>query len=412
MARERDDCFINSQFHSPEGGVLTVKEDNGLKGSKKKYILECSVCSKDGELWPYGSIQTTKSGLLKGNISCNCSSGTTNWKEFQNKLRVERECTIKKIKFLGWSGKYKGWVTYLKLYNPDTGNTWESTTLDSLINRGTYDPSLRVANAHKYIKEKWSDENQIKSFIEGGYHKDTEFWRSNKTTKSGRHGYWFYSCPQCSDDEYVKKGLCTGIFEILDSSAKIGQKSCRCSPRYRWTEGQMKLKVSEVAVERGWKILSVEKRVLKGKKQPFTVRYVCDKGHEEEKLISNFFKDVGCPRCKRCGFNKNLQGFFYIVEWFGKGKSYIKFGITNRRVEVRIQEQAEKSKLQYKILTYFKGHGENVYNVESRLKNELNTKACPRSWLQDGYTETVNNTEENLMYIKNACVHLEEVEYV
>ena len=67
------DDFVNSKFTTPKGGVLIVKDDNGLKGNKKRYILECSVCSKDKKLWPYGSIYSSKSSILKGNIPCGCS---------------------------------------------------------------------------------------------------------------------------------------------------------------------------------------------------------------------------------------------------------------------------------------------------------------------------------------------------
>jgi hypothetical protein len=42
------------------------------KGNKRKFILVCDVCSKDEELWPYGSIRQSKSSLLGGSLSCGC----------------------------------------------------------------------------------------------------------------------------------------------------------------------------------------------------------------------------------------------------------------------------------------------------------------------------------------------------
>lgn len=59
------DNFIGRTFTTPQGGVLTVVDDNKLKCKSKRYICTCSICSKDEELWPLGSI-TSVSGRLNG----------------------------------------------------------------------------------------------------------------------------------------------------------------------------------------------------------------------------------------------------------------------------------------------------------------------------------------------------------
>ena len=43
--KSKEDDFIGTTFPTPKGGVLTVLYDNGLKKNKKKYILNCSICT-------------------------------------------------------------------------------------------------------------------------------------------------------------------------------------------------------------------------------------------------------------------------------------------------------------------------------------------------------------------------------
>ena len=58
--------------------------ENGVSGSKLKvtgvcnynYILECSICSLDTELWPNGSIVATKELILNNKSPCGCTPYT------------------------------------------------------------------------------------------------------------------------------------------------------------------------------------------------------------------------------------------------------------------------------------------------------------------------------------------------
>lgn len=53
--------FVGTQFPTPKRGVLTVIGVSEEKsGSSNKFLCECSICSKDEELWPYDSIQAIK----------------------------------------------------------------------------------------------------------------------------------------------------------------------------------------------------------------------------------------------------------------------------------------------------------------------------------------------------------------
>lgn len=110
---------------------------------------------------------------------------------------------------------------------------------------------------------------------------------------------------------------------------------------------------------------------------------------------------VGCSCRGGGGYCRTSRGNFYIVRWFGYGESYLKFGITNREVLERIKEQDSASEhLDYEILEeFYHNDGGVVADCETHLKKVMPTKACPKRWLPDGYTETVEDTPENLQEI-------------
>lgn len=88
------------------------------------------------------------------------------------------------------------------------------------------------------------------------------------------------------------------------------------------------------------------------------------------------------------------EGYLYVVEWYGFCESFIKFGYTMKSVEDRVKEQFYKGKLDYNILYKIKGKKKNIVQIEYLLKNKYkNFSKCPRDWLPDGYTETVQRSE-------------------
>ena len=68
---EKVDDFIGTTFDTGRG-VLTVTGHNGLKSNKKKYTVECSICSEDKEMYPEG-FNSQKSSLVEGKLPCGCA---------------------------------------------------------------------------------------------------------------------------------------------------------------------------------------------------------------------------------------------------------------------------------------------------------------------------------------------------
>lgn len=80
--------FLGSTFPTRLGGVLKVVNILGKdSNSTARFGLECSICSKDVELWPSGSIFGTKANITRGAQPCGCSSAPK-WNKTQYEIRV------------------------------------------------------------------------------------------------------------------------------------------------------------------------------------------------------------------------------------------------------------------------------------------------------------------------------------
>ena len=99
------DDFIGATKSTPRGGTTTVKECLGGKGNQRKYIMECSICCLDTELWPYGILTSTKANFeVESKCSCGCNPSKVIYSEKQNIVRVSRLCKEKGLIFKGWAG--------------------------------------------------------------------------------------------------------------------------------------------------------------------------------------------------------------------------------------------------------------------------------------------------------------------
>ncbi|CAM0047538.1 hypothetical protein VPH184E373B_0122 [Vibrio phage 184E37-3b] len=75
----------------------------------------------------------------------------------------------------------------------------------------------------------------------------------------------------------------------------------------------------------------------------------------------------------------------------------MKFGITNRSVDERVNEQARVSKLLPKILyKSYNSDGNVAYDCEQELKGLLDTGVCDKELLPRGFSETVEDNPNNM----------------
>lgn len=344
-----------------------TKTDSG----RRKLVCECPVCSKDEELWPYGSIVTDPASLRRGRLSCGCSPQVSRTEE-QYKIVVNRACSDKKLVFLGWEGPFKGGNTFLRLMNPELGYCWNTTVINYFIR--TDKPCCPIT---KDFTNSMTIEERIKlfrstnSFPEGSLFKKDIY----KTHSDGRKCYWDYYCPICDDDEISKAGLCDGWFKSTTSRLSSGQIPCRCSEKHHYTSEQWLFRIKNrlssigaVFVDTFSQDNEIRNRTL--------VSWRCKHGH--------FNKDragviLNRPVCGTCGKISGKFGFYkhrakdpdilYLIELSNdQGEYYVKVG---RTFDLK-QRFYEYNKLfDINILSLSHDIHEKVFLTEQNLKGLL-----------------------------------------
>lgn len=73
------------------------------KNGHRVVALYCTICSKDAELWPMGSIKGKIIKLNRGAVPCGCSASTS-WAPWQKKLLATRAAAAAGLEILRFSG--------------------------------------------------------------------------------------------------------------------------------------------------------------------------------------------------------------------------------------------------------------------------------------------------------------------
>lgn len=176
--------FIGKQFETPKGGILTVVGISSRKMNRVKvYILECSLCSNDKELFP-DDIESMKGHLLDGKIPCGCSK-TPKWSKLQHVVLIERMCKNRNISFCGLNQKYNGQKTKINLHCNKCLHVWSTGSIRSLLSEGKGCPKcggsypLSLEDVHKNIQTSCEDKNiMFDGFCdENGYKNNRSFIR-------------------------------------------------------------------------------------------------------------------------------------------------------------------------------------------------------------------------------------------
>lgn len=206
-------------WKSKEGSSLTVKRlYKDIKLGRWVAEVECSVCSKDKEMFP--EIITQTCVIERGCTSCGCNK-YYKCDERQHIIRIKRKCKELGYVYEGYQGFFKGNKTKIHLYNPESGNRWSTCTIANFM-RGRQDPSLRsdrivntrTSSTKEAIKKVVSSYKFYENMFNISYvHKI----RENNPDKTD----WYvnYSCSNCK------------FTDVSCSVSNIGKDkvSCGCS---------------------------------------------------------------------------------------------------------------------------------------------------------------------------------------
>lgn len=165
----------------------------------------------------------------------------------------------------------------------------------------------------------------------------------------------------------------------------------KCSGSLKYTEQEALQKCIDICREMGYIAVGFVDGYKGVRKTKF--KYICP---EHDLQISTYFDLVTggsrCPLCAETGYNPNKRGSFYIVKWTKDGHSFIKFGITNRKVETRVAQQACRT--EYRPVILFKRsweNGETPLKIEKQVKNSgIRLGVVDKKIFADGFSETTD----------------------
>jgi hypothetical protein len=199
-----------------EEGQLEVVGWSGKKGSKKLYVLKCSKCSQDSELFDEGYFRALKGNLVDMNtVPCGCSK-KPQWSKEQFAVLCQRRAEELGYTFLGFEGEWLGAKTKIKMLCEKHGE-WSSGIINSLINMGSGCPKCRD-DAITGANRKPDDIMTASFFASGAFHPETKFWRSERLDSESKKKYWYMSCPDCDS-----------VGEAASRNLQAGGRPCLCS---------------------------------------------------------------------------------------------------------------------------------------------------------------------------------------
>lgn len=211
-------------------GQLEVVGWSGKSRTNKYYVLKCSKCSQDTELFGEGYFKSLKGDLVGGGVPCGCSK-KPRWSKEQYSVLCKRKASELGYTFLGFAGEWKGQNTKIKMSCEKHGE-WSSGAIRLLISLGRGCPGCRI-EAVTLAKTKPDEEMIASFFASGAFHPDTKFWRSDRKDSRGYKPYWSMSCPECGE---------TG--ESWSGHLQKGHRPCACSIR-RQQEAYINLVMEE-----------------------------------------------------------------------------------------------------------------------------------------------------------------------
>lgn len=344
-------------------------------------LLHCH-CDQHGE-WCSTNIGSFKVGHSCPKCSRDLQSQRSSkvWEEYFPRIKA-----IADAKGYAIEGhrEWKGYRTKLKLVCPLHGE-FNNTSIHNFLSGNGCPICGRESRGKSQLL---SDDIHVKEFMSTGKFKEGTTFKRNtsKVDAKGGKSYWDYTCPVCSNDEYVKAGVCTGVFTSSTGNLKRGTLPCRCSTAYRFTKPQWEYRLTKECERRGYVFIG-----WRGKRCTARAKFIykCPLHGEQSAKIANFLTHHGCPAC--AGQSQH-QCYINVVKDRNLPVA-LKLGITKDST-ARLRQQNSNNLFEMEqVVVYEFPTVESCKAAEKACLSELRCGFLSARELQDGYTETVALTD-------------------
>lgn len=165
-----------------------------MRGRTPMYLVRCTVCALDVELYGDGVFKASKQSIKSGSLPCGCSK-TPHRTEQQYEVLCRRQAEKQGYLFNGWAGVYSKGDTKLRLLCGKHGE-WDSTEIRHFLKSGCGCPSCGDDKC-RLINTKSDDLITDKFFATGSFVDGTTFSRSQRLNSQGKRCFWSVYCPAC-----------------------------------------------------------------------------------------------------------------------------------------------------------------------------------------------------------------------
>lgn len=176
--------------------TITVLGWTRLAGTRRKYLIKCSVCSEDKELFGDGTFETSKESIDKGYKPCGCGHAYR-FSEEQYKILIQRKADQLGVQFVGFKEPFKGGQTRCIM-------SCEEGEWFPIAHTFIYKGQIKFNRG----KTRGDDSKIIEKFFSTGvFDKNTKFSRYRLYDK----WYWKVECPICgefgvSQSQHLQRG--------------------------------------------------------------------------------------------------------------------------------------------------------------------------------------------------------------
>lgn len=377
---------------------LSVVGWSGKSGSNKCYILKCSKCSQDSELFGEGYFNSPKSSLVRGQIPCGCAK-FVKWTEQQYATRCTRASAVSGNSFIGFKTLPINRDTQVIQRCPTHGD-WDTSVMNNLLVKLTGCPKCKAEKnaarcSETYLideiillqgfKEKLPTNLRFVGWV--GEYRGTrtpatlECTTHERLTEISTPNIWFklnsnqnvVVCPDCIFENIKKSNGVPEATAIVTLKQLVNTDRTRFNGFLGEYEGITKTKV----------------------------RVMCsDHGETSSRLYGNLLKaSHPCPICALGSsqiyayVNKIMQGNMPVA---------LKFGITgNPSHRLRTQNYANILEMENLFVFQFPSR-EKSFAAEAECKKVFSCGVLDKSLIPDGYTETtyIYNLDELLSIYK------------
>lgn len=198
------------------GSQLKVIGYNGEPNPRRYYILECSVCSLDPELFGDGYFRSKKGNLLTGCVPCGCAI-KPEWSILQYYTKSQRKAEELGYEFISFYGDFKRLHTKLIL-KCDLHGEWNTTIFSNFFHHEEGCPPCgkeSAASSGRFTNERMTEV----CLATGQFHPETKFWRDIVNNRDANPPYWWVYCPECDTTT-----------ESIRSNLVRGHRPCACTP--------------------------------------------------------------------------------------------------------------------------------------------------------------------------------------